>query len=31
MKWLLRAYPADYRRERGQEIVQTFLDAGRGR
>jgi hypothetical protein len=28
MKWLLRAYPADYRRERGWEIAQTFLDAG---
>jgi hypothetical protein len=30
-RWLLRAYPADYRRERGLEIVQTFLDAGRSR
>ncbi|KXK61939.1 hypothetical protein AWW66_10890 [Micromonospora rosaria] len=31
-RWLLRAYPADYRRERGAELVGTYLDlAGPGR
>jgi phage gp46-like protein len=26
-RWLLRAYPADYRRERGEEILTTLLEA----
>ena len=26
-RWLLRAYPAEYRRERGEEIIATLLEA----
>lgn len=28
-RWVLVAYPRAYRRERGREIIGTFLDAGR--
>jgi hypothetical protein len=28
-RWVLLAYPRAYRRERGREIIDTFLDAGR--
>jgi hypothetical protein len=27
VRWLLRCYPADYRRERGDEIIGTLLEA----
>lgn len=30
-RWLLRAYPATYRRERGEEIIGTLLEASAGR
>src|SRR5262245_15691002 len=28
---LLRFYPRDYRRQRGREVIDTFLEAGRAR
>jgi hypothetical protein len=30
-RWLLRLYPATYRRERGEEIIGTLLEASDGR